>query len=231
MKVDFHSHILPYVDDGAQNIIEALVLLKTLKEDGVDIVVATPHLYLDRDSPATLQKKRDKSFDMLMDVCPENYPKIIKGSEIYFSGIKPSTDLSGLRLGDTDYILLEFPYFRRLDKDFIDELKYYINAVPYKVIFSHVERYFKYSDRETIYEILKIGCLAQVNCDSLLLDEPREYTLELIEQGYALFLGSDAHSLKYRPPRFREAEAVIRNRLGDDVFENMMKVSAEVLGF
>ena len=42
---DFHSHILPGVDDGSKDVEMSVAMLRTLAEQGVDRVVATPHFY------------------------------------------------------------------------------------------------------------------------------------------------------------------------------------------
>ena len=44
MKLDFHSHILPGIDDGAKDINESLMLAKALKDWGFDRVTCTPHI-------------------------------------------------------------------------------------------------------------------------------------------------------------------------------------------
>ena len=43
MLVDFHSHILPAIDDGAKNIEESIKILDMMSETGVDLVYCTPH--------------------------------------------------------------------------------------------------------------------------------------------------------------------------------------------
>ena len=43
--IDFHSHILPGMDDGSQTVEESLTLLEMLRAQGVDTVAATPHFY------------------------------------------------------------------------------------------------------------------------------------------------------------------------------------------
>ena len=39
--IDFHSHILPAMDDGSRNIEESLQMLRMLQEQGVERVIAT----------------------------------------------------------------------------------------------------------------------------------------------------------------------------------------------
>ena len=45
MRIDFHSHILPQMDDGAKSTDESIELLKALAEAKVEKVVLTPHFY------------------------------------------------------------------------------------------------------------------------------------------------------------------------------------------
>ena len=41
---DIHCHLLPYVDDGAQDLAEAMELLKMQYQQGVCLICFTPHL-------------------------------------------------------------------------------------------------------------------------------------------------------------------------------------------
>ena len=59
--IDWHSHILPAVDDGSRDIEESLGLLHILQTSGVDTVIATPHFYADRISTEDFFAARDQS--------------------------------------------------------------------------------------------------------------------------------------------------------------------------
>ena len=43
MLVDFHSHILPRMDDGSSSVDQSIRMLQMEKEQGIGAVVATPH--------------------------------------------------------------------------------------------------------------------------------------------------------------------------------------------
>jgi len=43
--IDLHSHVLPALDDGARNLDEALAMARSMVEDGVSVVAATPHVH------------------------------------------------------------------------------------------------------------------------------------------------------------------------------------------
>ena len=46
--IDFHSHILPGIDDGSKNVQMSLEMLKRASEQGVDVMLATSHFYASR---------------------------------------------------------------------------------------------------------------------------------------------------------------------------------------
>ena len=54
--VDMHSHVLPGIDDGAQNVEESIVLIKRMMELGIKKIIATPHIMIDfyRNTPETI---------------------------------------------------------------------------------------------------------------------------------------------------------------------------------
>ena len=56
MKIDYHSHIIPGIDDGAADMNEALMLVRALKSWGFDRVYCTPHItHKFRNTPKTIQ--------------------------------------------------------------------------------------------------------------------------------------------------------------------------------
>ena len=50
--IDFHSHILPCMDDGADSIETSLAMLRESKRQGVDLICSTSHFYADEDGSA-----------------------------------------------------------------------------------------------------------------------------------------------------------------------------------
>ena len=61
MTIDFHSHVLPGVDDGSATVEESLRMLRLQAEQGVTHVVATPHFYPMQDSPNRFLERRAKT--------------------------------------------------------------------------------------------------------------------------------------------------------------------------
>ena len=59
--IDWHSHILPKIDDGSRSLEETLELLKMLKSQGINTVIATPHFYADDESVESFLSRRQVS--------------------------------------------------------------------------------------------------------------------------------------------------------------------------
>ena len=61
MFIDFHTHILPGIDDGSASVEESIELLKAEAAQGITKVVATPHFYANYDSPERFLERRAKA--------------------------------------------------------------------------------------------------------------------------------------------------------------------------
>ncbi|MCL2697843.1 MAG: hypothetical protein FWE74_07155 [Oscillospiraceae bacterium] len=234
-RIDFHSHILPNMDDGAANVAESLSMLRMLKNDGVETVVATPHLYLHRESVSSFfDHRRESAWELSEAIEAEKekgieYPKIVLGAEVYFTGGLENLPLKELCITGTDYLMLELPY-APFTSTFLNSLANFIYSCDVRIILAHIERYFDFSEAKMVEQVLSHGLTAQGNCDSIISARTRKTTLKLIENGSIKLLGTDLHSIRMRPPRFSEAEQVIRKKLSDETFVSMMETAAAVLG-
>ena len=67
MTTDYHSHILPNIDDGSDSIKTSLKMIKMMKQQGIGIIVATPHFYMHREvSLDSYLVKRQNAYEKLM---------------------------------------------------------------------------------------------------------------------------------------------------------------------
>ena len=111
--IDFHSHILPGIDDGSKDVAESLAMLSALKEQGVDTVVATPHFYANHHSVEEFLRRRQKAMDRLSAELSEGAPTIVLGAEVrYYEGISHLQNLESLCIGDSKLLLLEMPFYK-----------------------------------------------------------------------------------------------------------------------
>ena len=111
--IDMHSHILPYIDDGAKDVEMSLAMLKLAKEQGVKKIAATPHCFTSKqDGIDGFLRKRQESYEKLMSAMEnkEDYPEIILGAEIHLAcDMGELPNISSLCYQNTNYILLEIP--------------------------------------------------------------------------------------------------------------------------
>ena len=143
MVIDFHSHILPGIDDGSRSLEQSIAMLKMEAEQGIRKVVATPHFYAQHDKPERFLQKRAEAEKLLREEMAKHndLPELEIGAEVYFfSGISDSDITSELTIGEKRYILIEMPMppwseriYRELENLWIKQ-----DLVP---IVAHIDRY------------------------------------------------------------------------------------------
>jgi len=81
--IDFHSHIIYGVDDGARDIDMSLDMIKNAEKEGTKYICATSHYLLGEYEP-----DREEYFNKLEELREKSNIHIIPGLEVYM-GIKP----------------------------------------------------------------------------------------------------------------------------------------------
>ena len=106
-RIDWHSHILPQMDDGSSSVEESLKMLNTLSASGVTGVALTPHFYPDRSYPDVFLEERAESYKRLASALPADAPLLMLGAEVaYFDGIRTCDDMKSLVIGNTNMDLV-----------------------------------------------------------------------------------------------------------------------------
>ena len=100
--IDFHSHILPKIDDGSKDLNMSMEMLKRSKEQGITAIVATPHFYADSSTIEHFLEKREHALEQLESNVSFSAPKIVRGAEVcFFAGIGHAEKIEGLCIGST----------------------------------------------------------------------------------------------------------------------------------
>lgn len=224
--VDIHTHILPGIDDGATDKDISLSLLKILEDDGVSDVVLTPHFYSDSENIEQFIQRRNQAYSELKSVYKGNI-NLHLGAEVYLSRyIANYDDLTELCIDKTKYILVECPFSMEFSSDIYEIIENFIYNHRLTPIIAHIERYpFINLDKNVflVESLRSIGCLIQVNADSLLLKKSKKLVLKFIENNLVDFIGTDTHNLTYRPPNYIKAMEVITKSLGAQYAQNISK--------
>lgn len=230
MRIDFHSHILPGVDDGAPDVRASLKLLEMLKSDGVEVVVATPHLYLHQESAESFLLRRAKSARVLAEaVAGGDYPRVLLGAEVYYSpSLNRLEGLERLCIAGTRYMLVEMPY-QSFSTGLLGAFADFVDYSGVKTVLAHVERYYPLAGEAGVNAVLGHELLAQFNCDSVLRAGERRRVVELIKSGLVQIMGTDAHHPVKRPPNFGKAEQILQKKIGKEGVERLMTAAERIL--
>lgn len=212
--IDFHSHILPEMDDGSKSVEESLQMLGLSARQGINVLALTPHFYADKDTPERFLQRRAQSFEKLLEADPQSAPQLLLGAEVeYFPGMHKTQAIPQLRLQGTKYLLLEMP-FSKWTQRMLDEVSELNQSREINVVLAHIDRYLSMQKRGVIESLLSDGIRFQVNADCFLNRRKRGKMLRMLESGYISFLGSDCHNLTDRPPQIGDALEVIGKKLG-----------------
>ena len=226
--IDFHSHVLPNVDDGSRSPEETVKMLKLAYEQGVRHMVATPHFYATEMLPDTFLEKRRRGLERIP--LQEGMPVLHVGAEVaYFDSMSRSEALEQLQIDNTGLLLVEMPFGPWTDR-IVDDVCHIQERLGLTPVLAHVERYRDRDQFPKYREKLRYeGVLMQANAGSFGGFRITMWLLKQLKNGYIHFLGSDSHNLNSRPPNMELAARVIEKRLGADVLQEMMDMSYEAL--
>lgn len=224
--VDFHSHILPGIDDGSRNTEQSLKMLRLSAEQGIRHMVATPHFYPRYDSPETFLRKREEAANMLRNAMEDEpgLPEISIGAEVYFfSGISDSELIKALTIEGKRCILIEMPQSPWKESHY-RELEGIYSKHGITPIIAHVDRYIRPFHTHGIPERLEqLPVLVQANAEFFLRNSTRGMAMKMLKKNRIHLLGSDCHNLSSRSPNLGDAVELIERRYG---FEMIGRIAA-----
>lgn len=225
MLFDIHTHILPHMDDGASSAAESCEMLRLLKNQGVDAVVATPHFRGNQDTIHGFFARRTDCYEHLMERYEKDaMPEIYLGAEVrYFKGITESFDFLKLTLGKSRCILLE-PPFGPFPSGMAAELKNFVNSCDYRVIIAHVDRYLGDNGWEALYSLCDGDKIrGQVNAESLIRLIGRKKAVALLENNVCSYLADDTHNMEKRKPMMEPAMKQISKYCRQETVEQLIR--------
>lgn len=210
--IDLHTHILPNIDDGASDLEEALKMTESLRTQNIMKAVCTPHFDPTQTSLQAFIKKRTSAMDCMSD----SKIDLICGSETMLHDyLFHYSEISGLCIENTRYLLVELPFRRSWDikvYETLEKLISYFNVIP---IIAHVERYQAVKKNvKCIKKLIDMGCVIQLNTSSIMNKKSMHQAVYYIKHGYIDVLGSDCHNMKNRPPIISAAFDIIEQKLG-----------------
>lgn len=197
--VDMHSHLLPGIDDGLQELQSSVSFIKDLQNLGYKKVVCTPHILSDLypNSPQTILPKLALVKDALKEA---NVDMQVEAAAEYmidhmFSELLAKSKKEDLLTIKGDYILVEMSYLSPSPN--FDQIIFDLRMLGLQPILAHPERYSYYHHQFDQYERFKdLGCKLQVNLLSLsgvYGPHVKKTAEKLFKNQMVDFLGTDMH--------------------------------------
>ena len=229
--IDFHSHILPGIDDGSKNVKESIEILREMYKQGITKVVATPHFLARYQSVDEFVLERNKAIETLKEAVAgiEDIPRICAGSETeYYDGIGECEDIDKLCIMGTRLILVEMPFnlwteavYRNLKR---------LQERGYVPVIAHLERYISYQNEGKCMERLEeMAVQVQCNCSFFTRRITRKKALRFIAGRQINFIGTDSHDMKSRKPQMDKALKIIEKKYGYEAIEDLIDYSESAL--
>ena len=192
--IDYHSHILPGVDDGIKTMESSLEVLTHYEEIGIKEVWLTPHIM--EDIPNATSSLRER-FEELKDAYHGTITLHLASENMLdelFEERLAAGDL--LPIGPrADHLLVETSYFNPpMDLHGILDKMMHKGLRP---ILAHPERYV-YMDKAEYRTLKEMGIKFQANITSFVGaygKEAKDKADMLLKEGYIDLLGSDLHKL------------------------------------
>ena len=220
--IDIHTHVLPGIDDGSRDLEESVRLLTMAHEQGIGAVFATPHYSGRRKNP-----NQEELRDLLTEKIREHIPefRLYSGHENFYHEELPERILqnSELRLAGGNHVLVEFDPLASYETVFRGIRG--ILGTGMIPILAHVERYRCLRDEENLKELLRCGCLYQMNFDSLagnVFSANVRWCRRQVLSKRVFAMGTDMHRLDFRPPEIGPALTWLVNHVDADQVKAML---------
>ncbi|MDP4261679.1 MAG: CpsB/CapC family capsule biosynthesis tyrosine phosphatase [Bacteroidota bacterium] len=216
LNADMHSHLLPGIDDGAEDMENSLELIKGMRELGYKKLITTPHVMWDmyKNSPEIIREKlalvqgavKNAGIDVEIKAAAEYFldehvEELLRNKEPLLT-IKDNMVLTEFSMA--------FPSMN------IKDILFEMQMQGYQTIIAHPERYVYLERNKDFYTELKdTGCYFQLNLLSLSGHYGRsvvDLAHYLLKNGFYNIVGTDLHHLGHleglqrfeMPPQLRK---------------------------
>lgn len=232
--IDLHSHVLPGVDDGAQNLEESLAMVRKAISQGITHLMCTPH-----HNNGKYQNPAEKIL--------HNVEALQK--EIDQRGLK-LTLLEGQEVRLTEYLLMEIERGELLFTDVTDtyllvelptnEVPLYTEEVFYHLLNQGHVPVIVHPERNTVFRrepnrllpFLEMGVLTQLTAPSIVGvfgDEIQRTAKQMLEHQMLYMVASDAHGLRQRNFYMKEAYKMIQKIGGKKMVADMQQMAKDLV--
>lgn len=233
-KIEMHCHILPGIDDGAEDMKQSLQMLHIAMEHEIVGAIVTPHGSARDASRERVEKIRRlcrifrAHAEHRLDICFPVFP----GQEIlYSSEVRKCLDEGKLMtMADTSYVLLEFmpstPYSMLYGA--VREMR----MGGYVPIMAHVERYNALREGDRLAELAEAGAKIQMNYSSVggsIRSQTTRWCRKQLEEQWVDFLSTDMHDPVHRKPDTSSADRWMQKHLDEEYIRLLVQGNARAI--
>ncbi|MDB4948738.1 MAG: hypothetical protein JWM27_1387 [Gemmatimonadetes bacterium] len=200
--IDFHSHLVPGVDDGAADLDQSREALAAMRAQGVTALVTTPHVRGSQterpDELGAFLAQVDAGFEALRGMAADEFPglRVERGHEVMLDTPRPDLSDPRLRLAGTSFVLVEFPFMAV--PPHASQVIFDLKMQGWQPVIAHPERYSNVDPTlAEAAEWRRVGAYLQVNGGSLLGRYGKgagEVAWDLLRSGMVDYLSSDYHA-------------------------------------
>lgn len=205
--LDFHAHVLPGADHGSDGLQTSLRQMTLAEQAGIDVLIATPHFYPQRDDFEHFLRKRRATLAELL----ENYRgpiRLLAGAEVHMCvGLDHLDGLEELCVPGTRVMLCELP-FHSLPSGMTETFERLMEDREIIPVLAHVDRY----DPTIIENLFGLELLGQLNAEPFCHRFRRRRLLPWIDRGNIVALGSDIHGTEIGYSQYRKAVEYLGDR-------------------
>jgi tyrosine-protein phosphatase YwqE len=194
--VDFHSHLLYGIDDGAQAPDDTLFLVREFINSGISQCITTPHIMTGVwDNTREIIENRLADVRVLLNDNGIDLPLRAAAEYLIDDNFRRLFQSEKLLTIKDNYVLVEMSYLNPPLQ--VYEILFELQLAGYVPVLAHPERYTFFHHSFGNYEKLKnAGCLFQLNLLSSVGYYGKEVTKTaeiLLRKGMIDFAGSDVH--------------------------------------
>ncbi|MBT2639684.1 CpsB/CapC family capsule biosynthesis tyrosine phosphatase [Bacillus sp. ISL-39] len=235
MIVDIHNHILPGLDDGAEDIQKAIQMGMQAVENGITHIIATPH---HRNGEYVCHPEQINEgiaiLNFLFD--RQDIPlTVLPGMEVHLYG-SLADDMAStggiVTLGESmKYVLVELPYSHV--PHFTGDIFYQMQLKGFIPVIAHPERNAEIKKRPNILvELIQKGALAQITAASiagLFGKESQKLSIKLLKHNLVHFIASDAHNVTNRSFQLLSAYKYIEKHFSSEYTDYLIENASNVV--
>lgn len=218
--IDLHCHILPGLDDGAQNVEDSLAMAHKAVASGITHILCTPHHNGKYRNEKDVIIEAVAQLQQVLDA--ENIPlTLYEGQEVRISGEIIEEYEAGKLLGtdvNDHYMLIEFP--TQDVPQYTERLFFELLAKGITPVIVHPERNSVFiEDPNKLIPFIEMGVLTQMTAPSyvgVFGKKIQKVSEQMLSHNLIHMMASDAHNLRTRDFYLEEAFTKLRKEYGKE---------------